>query len=779
MLGTTLGHYRIVEKLGAGGMGEVYRARDERLERDVAIKVLPAATLGDDAARSRFRKEALALGRLNHPNIGTVHDFDTQEGVDFIVMELVAGESLAEMLRRGPVPERQILSIGAQAASALEDAHERGIVHRDLKPGNIVITPKGQAKVLDFGLARLLASDAGDLTASVSGQHLVGTVPYMAPEQLRGQPADARTDVWALGVLLHEMAAGVRPFDGQTGFELSSAILHQPARPLPSHAPPWLRAIIERCLEKDPARRYQRAADVRAAIEAVQTSGVARWAGWRYQLRHQRRLVVGAAVVAVLGVIAWLDVGELRTRLTGRPAAPRIERLAVLPLENLSGDAAQDYFADGMTETLITDLTRLGVLKRVTARASVMRYRRLTKSLAEVARELNVDAFVMGSVLRSGGRVSITAQLVDPKTEELLWTNRYEGDLQDVIRLQNQIVSAIVREIRAKLSPDHELRLASARVVNPEAQDAYLRARFHWQRLTPEDFKTAMAYCEKALALDPTDAQAHHCMSYVHASPAHMGFVAPSTVAAKVRAEGLKAIELDPTWMEAYAHLALWTFLMDWDWAAAAELFRKAGELSATSRVVRADLHMVMGEREDALREIRRSLDDDPLNSWTQTAVGGRMLRLGRYDEGIALLQKALTLDPNMGLAHRYLWTAFHGQGNVDRAFEHAKTFLVTLGHGEVAQTMQGSLASGGYIRAMALGADGLAARSRTTYVQATEIARLYAYAGDRDRAFDWLDRAYDARDTWMSFVNTDPRFDSLHSDPRFRALLQRMKMPL
>ena len=776
MVGTTLGHYQILEMLGAGGMGEVYRARDDRLERDVAVKVLGAETLADESARSRFRKEALALGRLNHPNIGTVHDFDTHGGVDFIVMELVAGESLAQMLRRGPLPERDVIAIGVQVASALEEAHDRGIVHRDLKPGNIIVTPRGQAKVLDFGLARLVAS-TDDLTTTATSHHLAGTLAYMAPEQLRGKPADARSDLWALGVVLYETASGVRPFGGQTPYEVSSGILHQPPAGLPAGVAPWLRAVIERCLEKDPAKRYQRAGEVRAAIEAVKTGTVSQLSVWKYHTRRRRALTITAAAAALAALITALNPGGVRVRITGGAAPRRIDRLAVLPLDNLS-DPSQEYFADGVTETLITDLTRLGVFRRVTARASVARFRKATKPLAEIAEELKVDAFVTGSVLRSGDRVSITAQLLDAATEDVLWTNRYEGELKDVIRLQNQIVSAIVGELKLRLSPDEQQRLASAAVVNPEVQDALLRAGFHWQKLTLEDFKTAMAYCDRAMQIDPNYPQAHLCVSRGLGAMAHMGFASPREAAPRIMAAAQKALDLDPTLTEAFGHLATWTFYIHWDWAAAEQLYTKTGELASAARITRADLHMVRGQRDVALGEIRRALDDDPLNSWTQTAVAGRLLRLGKYDEGIALLHKALTLDPNMGLAHRYLWTAYHGQQKFDRGFEHARTFFVTLGHQPVADAMRRSFQTDGYARAMTVGAEALAARSRTAYVQASEVARLFAYGGDKDRAFEWLDRAYDARDTWMAFLNTDPRFDSLRSDPRFTALLQRMRMP-
>ena len=774
MVGTILGHYRIIHKLGAGGMGEVYRARDARLERDVALKVLAAETLTDESARSRFRKEALALGRLNHPNIGTVHDFDTQHGVDFIVMELVAGESLNDTTRRGPMPEAEVVSIGVQVASALEEAHERGIVHRDLKPGNIIVTARGQAKVLDFGLARLVAH-TDELTATETSYHLAGTLAYMSPEQLRGQPADARSDIWALGVVLYEMSAGVRPFTGQTQYEVSSGVLHKEPTPLPPKVPVWLRGVINRCLEKDPARRYQRAGEVRAALEAARTGAVT--ARWTPRPRGPRALALGVAVVALLSLPPLLNLGGVRTWITGGGPAPRIERLAVLPLDNLSGDASQEYFADGITEMLITDLTKLGVFKRVTARASVARYRKLSKPLAEVAAELKVDAFLMGSVQRSGDRVSITVQLLDPSTEDPLWTNRYESELKDVLRLQNQIVSEIVRELKVRLSPTEEQRLAAARVVNPEAVEALMRAKFHIQKLTPQDYKAAMGYCETAMRIDPANPEAYLCVSSVLGATAHMGFASPQETASRLKEAAMKALDLDPTLKESFVHLGTWSLYQDWDWQASEHYYARAGELPSNARVTRADLYMIRGQHEMALREIRRALDDDPLNSWMQTAVGGRLLRLGKYDEAVPLLQKSLTLDPNMGLTHRYLWTAFHGQRRLDRALEHASTFIATLGHPDVAETMRRVSKSETYARAMGAAAEALAAKSRAGYVQPSEIARLFAYAGDKERAFEWLDRAYDARDTWMAFLNTDPRFDSLHADPRFTALVKRMGM--
>ncbi len=500
MIRKSLGRYRIVEKLGAGGMGEVYRAHDEQLDRDVAIKVLPAERFRDASARARLLREARTASQLNHPNICTIHEVGEAEGQAYIAMELVEGQPLSARLTSGALPAEDVLRVGLQLADAVGHAHERDVVHRDLKSANVILTPEGRAKVLDFGLAKRLSGDElDDVTRSqaslTQAGALVGTLAYMPPEQLRGQPADARSDVWALGVVLYEMATGMRPFQGQTGFELSSAILNQRPAPLPGNVPLELRAVIERCLEKEPARRYQRGGEARAALEAIQSGSAAMpWLVLRYQLRRRRWLAATAAAMALLVVLAALNVERVRTRFAGGPSAPQIDSLAVLPLENLSGDPAQDYFADGMTEALITDLGRLTGLKRVIARGSVMRYQGTKKPLSEIARELKVDALITGAVLRAGDRVRITAQLVNPETEEQLWTERCERDLRDVLRLQNELTTAIAGEIRVKLTPKEHARLATARPVNPEAYEAYLKGQVHFFKLTPEGLDTALEY---------------------------------------------------------------------------------------------------------------------------------------------------------------------------------------------------------------------------------------------------------------------------------------------
>jgi serine/threonine protein kinase len=416
MIGQTLGRYKILQQIGGGGMGVVYRAHDTRLERNVAVKVLPEGALVDEAARRRFRQEALALAKLSHPNICVIHDFDTQDGVDFLAMELVVGQSLAQKLAAGPLPEKEVISLGAQITAALEEAHDRGIVHRDLKPGNILVTLKGQAKVLDFGLAQLLRPQA-DLAATqtfAETRGLSGTLPYMAPEQLRGETPDARADLYSSGCVFYEMATGRRAFLEDSTPRLTDAILHQaPAGPraVNSRVSPRLEAIILKLLDKDPERRYQTARELRVDLERLRMPTTS-----MPETRAKKsvvRLALAAAVgFVILAVIAFgLDAGGIRSRLSGAAGRGEIRSIAVLPLENLSRDPEEEYFADGMTEALITEFAQIRAL-RVTSRTSVMQYKHVQKTLPQIARELDVAAVVKGSVQRSGDRVEITVQLI-------------------------------------------------------------------------------------------------------------------------------------------------------------------------------------------------------------------------------------------------------------------------------------------------------------------------------------------------------------------------------
>jgi TolB-like protein/Flp pilus assembly protein TadD len=491
-------------------------------------------------------------------------------------------------------------------------------------------------------------------------------------------------------------------------------------------------------------------------------------------------LPVAGVLGALLAALVTFDVGSLRRTLarafTGESP---IQTLAVLPLENLSGDPAQDYFADGMHEALITDLARLKGLKRVIARGSVMRFRKTDRPMSEVARELEVDGLVTGAVLRSGDRVRVTAQLVDGSSETQVWAASYERELRDVLALQNELTRAIAGEIRVQLTPADEA--ASARPVNPEAYEDYLKGRFFYSKNTLESTATALEYFQRALEKDPDYALAWAGIARAWLARGHLGIVPPREALPRAREPVAKAIALDGTSAEAHAVLGGLRFYLEWDWAGAEKEVLRAIELNPNNpdaHQVYADVLLARGRPERAFEEVRRALELDPLNFWMQMAVGGRLLRLGRWDEGVAELRRAVATEPNLTLARRYLWIALHHQGKDAEAVAEARTYFTLLGWADVTEALARGFSQGGYSEAMRLAAGVLDERAKKTYVQGTQVAALYAYAGERGRALEWLERAYDAGDSWLVFLMDDPRFVTLRSEPRFEALLRQMNLP-
>jgi len=757
MVGQTLGHYRILEKIGAGGMGVVYRARDERLQRDIALKVLPASSFRDETARARLVREARAAAGLNHPHICVIHEVDEAEGQAYIAMEYVEGLPLSALMAKERLPLERLLRYGIQLADAVAHAHARGVIHRDLKCSNVVVTPDGRTKILDFGLARrrpegeLEEVTRSQATLTEAGA-IAGTLHYMAPEVLRGQEADARSDLWALGVMLYEMAAGARPFQGQTSYELSSAILREAPLPLPGDLPAALWAAIERCLEKDPGKRYQLASEVRAALEAIQSGATATPFPRPRTVAPRKR----------------------------RVSRKRIRSLAVLPLANLSGNPEQEYFADGMTEALIADLAKLRAL-RIISRTSVMRYKGSNKSLPEIAEELHVDGVVEGSVLRVGPRVRITAQLIHAATDMHLWAESYERDLQDVLLLQSEVARAIAREIQVAVTPEESKRLASARPVNPEGYETYLKGRFHWSKLTREHLDIALDYFQLALQKDPNYAPAYVGIAYVWLSRADTGVVPAHEAFPKVKEAALKALELDDALAEVHEVLAAVRRHFDWDWGGTEREFERAIQLnpnSADARFFYSDFLISMGRPEEAMAEVERALELDPLNFLYSCFLGWHYLYLGRYDDAIAQLGKGLKTDPNFAAIHLGLWGAFHQKQMEEEALAEAKKFFALLDDTEVAETLERGYAEAGYRGAMRLAAEKLAARSTLAYVPALRVARLYAHAGEKERALDWLEKAFQQHELPLVHLSVSWDWDSLRDEPRFRDLLRQMHFP-
>jgi serine/threonine-protein kinase len=748
-----IGRYRVTARLGSGGMGIVYRAYDEKLRRDVAIKLLNSGA--DDSGRARILHEARTSSALNHPGICTVYEVEDHGDQSFIVMELVEGRPLSDVIPPDGFPFESVQSYGLQIADALAHAHARGVVHRDVKPSNILVAANGRIKVLDFGIGQHIHAEVGERTTesietpAESGAG-AGTLAYMAPEQLRGERAAGRSDVWSLGVVLYELATGQRPYAGDTRFTLSASILTEDPRPLPARIPAGLKKVIARCLTRDPESRYQDGGQVHAALEA-------------------------------------LDVPPRSTPAT-RPVRrtsshARVKSLAVLPLENLSPGPDDDFFADGMTDALITTLAQIRAL-RVISRTSVMRYKGARQPLPEIAKALNVDAIVEGTVLRSQGRVRIAAQLIHAVSDTHLWAKQYEGDVRDVLALQSDVARAIASEIQIQLSPQERSRLARSRPVDPAAYEAFLKGRHFWYRRSPDALRKGVELLHQAITLDPSYALAHAALAEAHASMGWdlFGLTAPSESFPLAKQAAQRALELDPNCAEAHAALGNTAMGFDWDWVTAEREFRHAIELKpqyGPAHIWYSHLLKAIDRTEESLAESRRALECDPLGLVLNMHMGWHLVYARQYEKAIEQCQKTLELDPTFILTHVFLGQAYEQAGafsDAVAAFEKAvelsrrhPTYLADLGHGlAVAGRRQDALNVLTELHEV----------SSQRYVAARSIAEVHLGLGEVDEAFVWLERGFQQRNGWLIHMRDNPRYDRLRSDPRYLDLVRRMNFP-
>jgi serine/threonine-protein kinase len=741
--GCSLSQYRLVERIGEGGMGVVWSAVDTRLDRTVALKFLHASLVKDETWLARFRHEAKLVAGLNHPGIVTIHAIDEMEGGVFLAMEIVEGKTLDRVIPKGGFPLLRLLRLAMDIADAVAAAHERGVTHRDLKPANVMVRDDGLLKVLDFGMARTAPSAAARETTTrtlPSFGAVEGTLSYMSPEQLRGEPADPRSDLFSLGVVLYEMATGTRPFAGETTAEIVASILRDDPRPLVEARPGLprqLSRIVGHALQKDPERRFQTARDLRNELE---------------QLRE--------------------EIGE-------GGGTPEVRSLAVLPLGNLSGDPSQAFFADGMTDLLINNLARIRAL-RVISRTSVMRYRDSTKPLPQIARELGVEAVVEGSVLRSGGRVRITAELIDAARDRLLWADHYEHDVGDVLALQSRVARTVAEQIEVELTPQERAYLTREHAVDPAAQEACMRGRHLWYQRTSESVAAGLREFEEAVRRDPAYAPAHAGIadSYIVDGGRYLGMT-PQVAYTRARAAARRAVELDDHLAEAHTSLAAVLTDYDWDWEGADREYRRAIELNpsyATAHSWYAEHLSRMGRHDEAVALVRRVPELDPASVFSTMIVAWILFFARRYDESVDQSRATLARDPAYATAHRILGWALEERGEYEEAIACHRRAAELSGHAVnfLAQLGRPYALSGRRKEALAL-IDELTETGRTTYVSSFDLAILHTALGEPGKALDLLERAFEERADHLPYAGVNPRLDPLRSEPRFRSLLDRM----
>jgi TolB-like protein/tetratricopeptide (TPR) repeat protein/predicted Ser/Thr protein kinase len=774
--GARLGNYEIEGFIAAGGMGEVYRARHVLLGREVALKTVGRWN-DDEASRHRLIREARHAATLAHPGICTVHEVGEEAGVPFIVMEFVAGRPLADVVRESRPSLENALDIAVQVADALDHAHRRGILHRDLKSSNVMVDSAAHAVVLDFGLAKRVrepGSDARESTLTGAG-NLAGTLSYMAPEVLQGGRADARSDIWSLGVLMFELLTGELPFAGRTPFETSSAILADRPRRMEPGVPLALRLVVERCLTKDPNARYQRAAAVRDALDTIRRRHAWPLVGRLLVVTRWRTLAAVAAGAAAVSAAA-AAAPALRERF-GNPLVGRVSRLAVLPLGHSATDPGAQYHASGMTDGLVAQLGALADV-RIISPASTARIVGASASLADAARRLGVHALVEGRLQKVADRLVVDVRIVEPRRGHVVWSDRHERPVRDALLLQSDVVRALAAEVRLTVRPSARDRVAAARAVNAEAYEAYLNGRFEWNKRTRESLQLAVAQFQRAIELDPTFAPAHAALAdcYNQFGTLMVGTGPPREFRSRAAAEAIKALQIDPYSAEGHATLG-YVRHYEWQWDEAEREFRRAIDLDPNyplARIWYANLLMSRRRWEAALEQMRLARELDPYSLIVNTNLGWALTSAGRTDEAIAQLEQTIALDSTYWHAHWRLVHPLLTRGRYADALAEAQT-LVRLVDGAapaVALLAQVEVQMGDTPRARER-LRGLVARSRREYVPPGSIGAVFGALGDRETQLRYMQLAVGERANAVAFMRVDP--DLVSRDSVYRSLVKRV----
>ncbi|MEK6322223.1 MAG: protein kinase [Acidobacteriota bacterium] len=820
----TISHYKVIKKLGAGGMGEIFLAEDMNLRRKVALKVLSAELTKNEDRLRRFEQEAFAASALSHPNILVIHEIGSDDSVHFIATEFIEGETLRQHMARGRMSLREVLDVAIQAASALAAAHKAGIVHRDIKPENIMLRDDGYVKVLDFGLAKLTEKRAPstDTEARTVAQvdtnpgTVLGTVNYMSPEQARGRTVDERTDIFSLGVVMYEMAASRAPFEGESSTDVLAAILDREPPPLARYsreAPEALEWIVTKALRKDREERYQtvrelltdlkglkqrlefeaelersispetsaitggRSASVQAAvtsaghlavrsgeIEAARTTSSAEYL--ISEIKHHKTgvlITVLVLVIAAAGIAYFLGSGKAGT----------LQSIAVLPFVNVNADPNTEYLSDGITESIINSLSRLPNIA-VISRSSAFRFKGQQADPQAAGRDLNVQAVLTGRVVQRGDTLSISTELVDVRNNHQLWGEQYNRKLSDIFAVQEEISKEISEKLRVRLGSEEKKQLAKHYTEDTEAYQIYLKGRYYWNKRTEEGLRKSVEYFDQAIEKDPNYALAYAGLADSWFTAGWYRYAVPKEAYTKAKTAAMRALAIDDGLAEAHASLAIVKQTYDLDWSAAESEFKRAIELNPgyANAHHRYSLFLpIMGRMDEAIREAKRAQELDPLSLIINENLGDILYLARRYDEAIEQLKKTLELDPTFRVARGTLAKVYEVKGMYDEMFEQRMKGAPP----EVVARRRQIYAASGRKGLLQNTLDSMLEDSKKDYVSAYDIANVYALLDQKDQAFVWYNKALEERSILFTYLIADPRFDNLRSDPRFADLLRRV----
>ena len=766
MIGQVISHYKILEKLGEGGMGIVYKAHDTKLDRDVALKFLPTNLTTDPAARERFIHEAKAASALSHPNICGIHAIEEFEQQHFIDMEFLEGKTLGELLKEKELSLKEIVGIVLQIAQGLNAAHKKGIVHRDIKPDNIMVTSERLVKIMDFGLAKLKGSSKLTRTHST-----LGTLSYMSPEQACGEEIDQRTDIFSLGAVLYEMVTGRQPFKGEHEAAIMYSVMNETPDPLARYktdVPDELQRVIDKALAKEREKRYQHVdemeADLRSVIPTLSSNikSVTR--------RSKVLWVVAASVIA----IAVLSIYFFYPK--SGPTSANSKTIAVLPFNNMNGNQEDEYFSDGIMEDILTQLSKIADLN-VISRTTMMQYKSTKKSLKEIGKELNAGVVLEGSVRHSGNRIRISSQLIDAEADRHIWAETYDREMKDVFVIQSDVAKQIAAALQARLSPGEKERIEKKQTENTEAYQIYLKGRFYWNKRTAVDMQKAIEYFNQAIEKDPHYALAYAGLASSTVLLPQFGFPAKEYYS-KSKDAAIKALKIDSSLAEAYAVLGS-IKQCEFDWTNSERAFKRAIELNPSYPTAHHWYSILLGDLkrfDEALAESRRAEELDPLSLMINLNVGMTLFYIRQYDQAINQCKRTIELDPNFPWSYYIIGWTYEAQGKFEEAIkQYQKAKMHTSGGTEVLSDIGRCCARAGRRNDALTVLNELLNYSRKGYSVAYDIASVYYGLGDKGKTFEWLEKSFQNQETSIADLNCSQLWDSLRADPRFIALLKKM----